>query len=176
MCQKMGNPSLLVIQVCSITGDCLLYYTCRCVPAVESSCHGCVCNGRRGHDRCKNQVHQLRRYLYEHVSASHFFPLSFTFCSSSSYLPICSCSSLPPFPLPPPPPPPPPPLLTVLIPDGLVDDGTGAIRCNWWRQTDCHDNMHEHEPSIRHGNLVTVFGTIAMYKDKREITIDLISM
>ena len=57
-----------------------------------------------------------------------------------------------------------------------MDDGTGAIRCNWWRQTDCHDNMHEHEPSIRHGNLVTVFGTIAMYKDKREITIDLISM
>ena len=56
----------------------------------------------------------------------------------------------------------------------IVDDGTGIIRCSWWRgQSDCDD---ESQPPVSLGNLVTVYGRVSVYRNQREIMISTISI
>lgn len=52
-----------------------------------------------------------------------------------------------------------------------VDDGTGCIRCNWWRQT--YTNMIE--PDVDSGDLVRVIGKVSEYNERKDIIITSIS-
>ena len=59
-----------------------------------------------------------------------------------------------------------------------VDDGTGAIKCSWWRgQTSSHEqDQQQSEAAITLGNLVTVMGRISLFREQREIMVNTISI